>query len=163
MTVKFKDLAERMPKLLKDAIDKVTGKQKLDDLGEQLAKDIKKRTRVGTGVDKPGGNSKKFKKLSDSTKKSRGYSKRSGFLSSDTTPAKSNLTHSGTMVDSIHSTAKDSQVTIDVAADQADKVKYNADNGREFLHLSKAQVKKIEKDLEKELIETIEKALKKAL
>lgn len=156
----FKDFTKNFPKNLQKAIDEVTDKRNMDELGESLVKDIKKRTKVGVGADKPGGSSKKLKKLADSTKKSRRAKKSKGLLSGSTTPAKSNLIETGDMVDSIHHAAKDGLITIDVDNDQVDKVEYNADNGREFLYLGKGQVKAVEKDLEKQLIAELKKLLK---
>jgi hypothetical protein len=120
-----------------DAVKKeITSAENLSKIGSLVSESIFARTLQGYGL---GGNLEplnKLKPLAESTKKSR---KKEKHLSPVTTPAKSNLTRTGAMLQSIDYKVNIDSVTISVAADQKDKVQWNADKGREFLYISKKE------------------------
>lgn len=86
-----------MFKKLKLLRDTMTNKVNLQGTGDFAADLIKKRTRLGFGVDKHGGRKSKLAPLTDAYKKQRKRHKPKG----PTTPSKSNLTNTGDMLDDI--------------------------------------------------------------
>ena len=107
-------------------------------------------------VTKPEGKSKRLKPLKESTKKNRRNAARRGKLSGDTSPAKSNLTFSGDMIDSINHKAKKGSVKLKVDEIYA---KFVAED-RPFMNLSKTQVKETIEKLQDDLVKLITKLLK---
>lgn len=156
MTVSFKEFSRKFPKALKKALEEIESKKSMDDLGKVLVEQIQLRTKLGKGVDKPEGKSKRFKPLKDSTKKARRNAARKGKLSGDTSPAKSNLTFSGDMIDSINHKAKKKSVKLKVDEVYA---KFVAED-RPFMNLSKTQVKETIEKLQDDLVKLITKLLK---
>jgi len=86
---------------LENTIKKIQKRQNMEVLAKEGAELIKKRTRLGKGVD-PNGNQTKLTKLAKSTVKQR----KKKDLSSLTSPGKSNLTQSGKMLDGIYGRSK---------------------------------------------------------
>lgn len=148
-----KNFKRKIENALREAQKDIKKKRVLDPIGEGLADEIKKRTRLGYGVDRNGGRQQKLKPLKDSTRKSRAYMKRKGKLHPDTSPAKSNLTMTGEMTDSITNKARDGKITLEVGTKYAI---YHQDGDRPFMHLTSDQVRGQEKklrDLLKRLIQ----------
>ena len=157
--MKWDAFSKNFNRLLKDALDDITSKKNLKDKGDDLADDIVKRTKLGLSVDKPEGTPKKLKPLKPQTKTSRRYLKKKGKLSKDTTPAKSNLTQSGDLLDSVHAKVSDKKISVKVSNSEKDKVKWTGKD-RPFLNADKNQIKQIKKDLEDELVRQLKKNLK---
>lgn len=106
-------------------------------IAEETIKLIQKRTRKGTGVPKAGGAKRRLKPLTPEYKKYRRKLKKQGRLSPKTTPAKSNLTLTGEMIDSMDYRLSRGQIIIFSGKD--DLVKYNEEGGRVFLNLSNSE------------------------
>lgn len=146
----FKSILEAAAKALQQ-------QPEMDKYGEKAADLIKKRTRLGYGVDKQGGTKKKLKPLSQSYKKHRQRHRPSG----PTSAGKSNLTSSGNMLDSLKSTPKKGKASVGFFdKTNADKAEYVSED-RPFNNLSKAEIKQIQEDIEKNAIKEIKKALSK--
>lgn len=124
------------------------------EVGESAVELIKKRTRLGFGVKEHGANKKKFPKLSDSYKKARKRHKPSG----PTTPAKSNLTSSGDMLDDLEAKKKsDGNIKIGFSSKKSeDKAEWVSED-RPFNNLSKAEVKQLRQELDIKLKKVIKK------
>lgn len=132
--------------------------QTMKKVAKQTAETVKKRTRRGFGVETTGGSSKRLKKLSDGYKKTRrGLSKR-GDLSQNTTPAKSNLTKSGEMLDAVkgEGTTRQARIYIDGSRNKK-KAQDQVEQGREFMNLNRAEIKDIIDILEDEVNQDIKK------
>lgn len=157
--MKWDDFVKDFAKLANKALDEVSDKDAMDDIGGELVEDIKKRTRLGQGVDKSLGRQSKFKPLAASTKKSRGYKSKRGELKGRTTPAKSNLTETGDMLNSLDHKASKGNVTVDVSSKEADKAEYVSED-RPFMNISKAQDRKIKKKIEEDLAKQLKKLIK---
>lgn len=136
---------------------------------------IRRRTRLGYGVKKEGGTKGKLKELSDSYKARR--RKKASELHSETTPARSNLTYTGQMLDSIYAqrvslnefvlslrpyrkpvptkkkNAKKRQLTNEQVAE------FNEQKGRTFFNLSRSELRQVEIELR----ESVRKALIRGL
>lgn len=82
-------------------MEEILSPESMKKYGEMAAEMIRLRTRLGSGVEREGAEKQKLKPLADSTKKQRQSKKKSGKLSSLTTPNRSNLTDTGQMLDSI--------------------------------------------------------------
>jgi phage gpG-like protein len=146
----LKELQEKMSRLLTDVVDK----QLFTDIGNKLTPEIKKRVRRGYGVSEEAGPAQKLSGLTDSYKKQRKNQKKTGYLSSETTPARSNLTQTGKMIDSITATADNKSATISVTGkENIEKAKHVQDKGRPFMNLTKREVQ--------DVTDIIENAIKK--
>lgn len=150
----FKDLEKKLAKLISSVGDAST----MDKIGKELAQTVKTRTRKGFGVDQPGGRSKRLTKLSKPYKKERKGLQSRGKLSSETSPAKSNLTKTGELLDSIKGSGKKNEARIYIdGRNNVKKVRDQAQAGREFMNLNKAEIKDAIDILEKELNNDIKK------
>lgn len=131
------------------ALNQLTSNATLAPIANDLSEIIRRRTRLGKGVDVTGGDNVKLKDLATSTIRSRLSKKRRGLLSEKTAPKKSNLTETAQMLDSLKGRAinqlievkptgarKGGLTNIQVAA-------YNEEKGRKFLNLSKQDIKQL--------------------
>ena len=122
----------------------------LKKLAKQLEADVRKRTRLGFGVDKEGAPKKALAKTADSTRKSK--RKRKAELSNKTSVNKSNLTDSGQMLDSLSHEVNTSfgKATITLYFDnpEADRKARWAEEGssnrpkRLFMNLTNKEIKR---------------------
>ena len=116
---------------------------------------IRKRTRMGHGVEKDGANKKKLRALQGSTIDQRKKKRKRGILDNRTTPSKSNLTDSGQLLDAIGSRATNTYGEIYIAQKRKDCV-LNSDivegleiMDRIFFNLSSAEIKQLQRELRK--------------
>lgn len=141
-------------------LNEVLSKQNMRILGEDVARSVKLRSQLGKRVKVDKGKVSKLKKLSDSYKKARKRARRKGRLSKDTQPSKSNLTLTGEMFRDIGAKSKFAAVRILFKTkDAKQKAKWVAEGGREFMHLSIAELKKITRKLEKKVRKVLKKHL----
>ncbi len=144
-----KDFEKMRNKLLKDLKSKETMKA----LGEATAKDIQKRTTAGYGVKANDKGKTKLDKLSTGYKKQRKKMQ----LSSNTSPAKSNLHQTGKMVDSIKSeTTKEGFKISATGSHNKDKAGW-VSKKRPFLHMSKPEIKRAKERFEELLRDMVKK------
>lgn len=161
-----REFAKNSKKILKEL------KKHLPKVAEMMEADILKRTRLGYGVDKNYGSKEALAKLADSYKAQRRRLKKSGKLSSKTSVSKSNLTKSGSMLDSLNSKIDKNKMQITVKPEGIDKDGVsNRDKARwaqegstnrpkrPFLYLSTPEIKRIREFLRKELDKIINKLL----
>lgn len=92
--MKSEDFSKNLKKIMDELLRQA--EESLNDLGNEAAQLIKKRTRLGYGVSEVGGTKEKLEPLSEPYKK-----QRKGKISGPTTPAKSNLTYSGELLDDL--------------------------------------------------------------
>jgi hypothetical protein len=129
-------------------------------LAAEAIRMIQVRTRLGYGVDTPGGKRFRLKPLSEKYVERRAAQKNK--LSEHTSPNRSNLTFSGELLDSLDSrfpgpgkilieptgTRKDGTTNQAVAASVTE-------GGRPFLALSDLELKKLNRFFEKEVLEKV--------
>jgi len=148
--------AQELNRIFKD-IEKTTESmarsQRLKDLGEFAADMIKKRTRRGRGVKRPGAaRANALKGLADSTIKNREFYRK--LLHSDTSPRKSNLTFTGQLLESIKLRVRRGAVTIgprgrrvDIFGKKAkitnDRLAVIVSRDRPFMSLTRGEQKKL--------------------
>ncbi len=143
---KFSDI----PKMVEEALGKMTDKSQLRVLGEESKKLIQKRTRLGGGVTGHLGSRTQLKKLSPSYKKQRKRLKGADRLSSTTTPAKSNLTRTGLMLRDIGVKISRNKVLLRfISPDAKKRAKWVQDAGRTFFFVSKPEFKQLQKNIQK--------------
>lgn len=171
----------RTNKAIADAVSKVISRQKMDILAKRAAKQIRKRTRLGKGVDRSGGTQKNLKPLADSYKAQRrgevtfitrklpsGASIvvpirrniRRPRLDSTTSPARSNLTFSGKMLRAIIGRglgAGKALVTMNPRriGDRLSNVQIAklVSQQRPFFHLTRGELNGINRRLRREIID----------
>lgn len=130
---------------LKKLRDEMTKKDNLQETGDFAADLIRKRTRLGFGVDSHGGSKKKLDKLSTGYINQRKKKKPQG----PTTPSKSNLTRDGDMLDDLEAKVSTKTTTIGFSTKKSeDKAEWVSDK-RPFNFLSKPELKQIKLFLNK--------------
>lgn len=136
------DIEVAIRKKVEEKLALLLSPQTLNTVGATFAEQIKKRTRLGYGVPDPGVAQEKLKPLSDDYKKWRKENKSK--LSDATTPAKSNLTQTGEMLDSITYRVEGRSVILFFSNAFAKyKAWANTERGRPFFTLSKAERKQL--------------------
>ena len=154
MADKFSDI----PRLVKKAMDEMTQKSRLKDLGETAKSLVQKRTRLGGGSTGPGGSRTKLDPLSDKYRAQRKRFKKTNVLDSTTTPAKSNLTKTGEMLREIGVKISGTRIRLEfTTAFAKKKAKWVQDAGRKFFSLTEPERKQLEKKLSKEAQEILNK------
>lgn len=129
---------------LEHLIQNTVNRQLIQKLGEMAVEQIRNRTRLGYGVPDLGAPQQKLQPLKDSTISNRKRSKGRGTLSGKTSPKKSNLTHTGELLDSIRFVGQDNRLEIYIAGERNRSVaEFVADQGRPFFTLSKSEVSRL--------------------
>lgn len=155
----------------------------LEEVGEMAVERIVRRTRTGRGLQETerGAKPKELDELSDLYVKYREGSvdiwtnergkvvvknrktKIDRGLSSNTRPAKSNLTFTGQLLDSLISKVKGFKVIIELMENRNDGVKnkdivkWQKEQGRHFFELSDKEVRGLQKEIKKDLIKRIKR------
>ena len=146
-----KDLKKVTSDAVNAALKQLATKEFMKYVGDQIASDIKKRTKLGYGVATEGGPQEKLKPLSDNYKKYR-----KGKVASDTSPSKSNLTFSGDMLNDLVVTVTDTKATIDLGSELSrNKEKWQREQGRVFFNISKTQISMLTSLIKKKLKEIL--------
>lgn len=135
--------------------------REVPSLGQAAAEEIKKRTRAGYGVSSNEGNKERLAALSDGYKRRRARAQ----LSPETSASRSNLTFSGSMLDSIQFvpiSRFEGRVTPtgtdENGISNVDKAFYVTEQGRPFLYLSKPEIRRL-RDLLRTKLSTILRGL----
>ena len=133
---------DNVKKMLNNATIFFTTSKTVNSIGKYTSSTIKKRTRLGKGVDRTGGPQTKLE-IKENTKRTRRYLRRAGSLSAKTQPAKANLTRSGKMLDSVHYTVSGDrkEITTKVAPKQQNKANELDRMGHKFMDLTKGEIK----------------------
>lgn len=113
-------------------------------LGKEAVKIIVRRTRLGYGVNQELGSRSRLKILSEKYIEQRRRYRKTGYLSKTTQPAKSNLTLTGQMLDSVTFKQVGRRLLIqpskssrfDTDATNYDIATYQAEQGRVFMNVS---------------------------
>lgn len=150
----FKEVLDK----LKQTVKATATDEQMQLLGEKAAEMIRVRTRLGYGVDRPGGKRRRLDALSDDYIEFREEHAR--YLSGLTEPDRSNLTLTGQMLDSVTvtesklgralieptGTRKGSSTTNQQVATGVTK------GGRPFISLSDMEIKKLRRYFEKDIL-----------
>lgn len=147
----------QLKKLIQDELKKIRtkleSKQIIDEVGKNIIEIIQVRTRSGYGANKPEGSNIKLAALKDSTIAARKRLKKKGKLSKDTSPGKSNLTQTGSMLDNLRAESKKGVVTIRGGSSEDSEKAFHAHTGsdnrppRPFLFLSSSEGEQLAKRL----------------
>lgn len=150
-----KDFVKSNNKILNKLADE------MPDLSKEAVAIIKKRTRAGYGVNANYGGKERLDALSPRYKKQR--KKNKSDLSSEARWNKSNLTKTGSMLDSLYAVVKKLTFRVTVRGEDRDNVSnrekawWLEEGGRPFLYLSKIEIKRLTKELQKKLEKIIDK------
>lgn len=152
--VKLNKFPKHLQSKLESAIKQLTNPNAMKKIGDDAAASILKRTKLGYGVESPLAAQSKLKPLSDNYIKQRKTMK----LDPSASVKKSNLTQTGAMLNDMVVKSEEGKTTIEFATKKSsDKVKWNADMGRTFFNISKAQMAAIVSGLQKKLKELLNK------
>ena len=157
--MKIKDFVDKFKGIMEELVDDISSPKSMEKLGEAASELIRKRTRLGYGVEDHNGSKTKLNPLGEPYKKSRKRNKPSG----PTTPARSNLTNSGDMLDDL-GPVKSSEGNVEVGFKSelsSKKAEWVTEGGRPFNNLSKSEVKQIEQALAEEVGKRIKETLRK--
>lgn len=141
-----KDPFKKAFKNVEDIVKEVSKPKNLQTIGNTAVDIVRKRIRLGYGCDASGKRTK-LKGLKDSYKKVRKKGK--GKLSKSTTPAKSNLTFTGKMLNSMRAyLGKPGEIVISFAKKYSlRKAQWVTENGRAFMGLTKQEQKRMTKEV----------------
>lgn len=141
-------LSKDIKNILDQVLDASINKKDLEVSAEKLKNSIQTRTRLGKSVEKTGQRLKSLKPLDPKYKKQRKQLRKKGILSSETSPAKSNLTKSGDMVDSIKVIkVTDNDFEISVTG-RENKIKAeNVQKDRPFMNIARFEIKEFVEDI----------------
>ena len=166
MAIDLKDFPKYLQDSIQSALDEVLSERNVSKMAEDVADQIRLRTRLGNGIDSNGGEPRKLEKLKESYIKER----RKKPLSEETKATKSNLTRTGKMLNDIVGTAEGTSIVISFKdPDSAMKAKYNSEAvtyseyrkpARPFFFVSRVQIQRITNEIEKKLGDQIKKNLK---
>lgn len=166
MTKKPETVLFELQLKINEGLSKGTSQSKMQELINFLAGEVKKRTRLGYGVDSPGANRKGLKALSPNYIKKRRLDKKRGRLHPDTTPSKSNLTRTGQMLNSLQGKAQSGRKgIINLKASRNDGktnpeiAGYNEEKGRKFMNLSNLELKRARQLVRENLIVEVKKSI----
>lgn len=150
----FKDLKKQVDSALRYTLNKQT----FSEIGKMTADSIKNRTRLGKGVNQTEGKLETLLPLKESTKARRNIKKKTGKLSNQTTPARSNLTDTGELLDSLkyESSATEVRIYIEGANNQKKAIDQSK-AGRKFMDLSKSEVNAVISYLQKKIKQNLNK------
>lgn len=155
--IPLKEFSRNLQEALEKAKKELTSTENLQKIGDDLAEQIKTRTRLGNGLDGDGKEPAKLRPLSSKYVKER----QTMPLSEFTTAKKSNLTQTGQMLDEIEAKASNSKISITFKSQESkDKARWNTEKGRPFLAVSRVQIERLRNDLDKKLEELLKKYLK---
>lgn len=147
----FKAVLDKIRGSFNEAIDQ----DQLKLLGDEAIRKITVRTRLGYGVEKPGAPRKKLKELSQGYIESRLKAK--GRLSSMTAPARSNLTFTGQLLDSLKVVVARGKLSIEPTGSRRDgqsnqDVADSVSKKRPFISLSDLELKALKRFYEVEIV-----------
>lgn len=148
-------------------IRRALSRKELTELARLAIEQIRKRTRSGFGVPEARGNVVRLKSLSRAYVEYRKISKARGKLSSETTPGKSNLTFTGSLLDSLIVREVDvGKQKIFINANRKRRkggvtneqvAEFVAAQGRAFLNLSRNEVTKISRAYKNSLLNSVKR------
>ena len=136
-------ISDDIIKQIEAALGKGINPKNLSITARKTANSIKKRTRLGKGVKQDGAKLNKLDPLTPTYKKQRKKLK----LSSDTTPAKSNLTKSGSMLNDIKTKTTSSGFEIFFGSDKNKEKAEGLGKKRPFFFISSFELKLIIEDI----------------
>lgn len=169
------DPIDQLIKSIKDSLENVESTRNMKKLADEMALQIKKRTREGFGTPKGSrgrGIKERLKPLSQSTIDSRKRLRGKGQLSGKTSPSKSNLTETGQLLDSLRGRVpRKGEAEVSLRSGRRskgkgkritnDEVAFFVSGDRPFLDLSRSDFNKIVKKLEGQVSSDILKGLTK--
>jgi hypothetical protein len=131
---------DKLARELQRALSLALSKKTRQKIGKATVKSIKTRVRAGSGSPSTG-QQEKLKPLEKKTKRNRRHLRSKGGLAKGkTTAAKSNLTQTGSMIDTLNASTRGSDITIRVSPDNQKKANL-VSKDRPFLNLTKTDLK----------------------
>lgn len=145
-TKQLDNIFKRLSKITKESI----ASNQMRSIGEFIADIIRKRTRLGYGVDKDYGSKTKLKGFTQGYREFRQRAAERGMLSSATAPGKSNLTLTGQLLDN-YGLIKISSGIVSIGPKgtrkdglrNADLALYQEEQGRTFNRLSELEFRQV--------------------
>lgn len=159
-----KQIKEITEKITKELEKTIKSKAFYDEIGKGVATQIRKRTRLGYGVNASGAQVK-LEPTKPSTQKAKQKKKEQGKLSPQTTPKRSNLTDTGQLLDAIHHKSTDSKTTIQFKDSRKNSELGNKKlaevvqfiGGRIFFELTNPEKNNLKRVIEKKIQELIKR------
>lgn len=148
------------------ALNDLTKKPALTPLATGLADTIRRRTRLGSGVEVLFAKKTALAKLAASTIVGRKRKKKAGTLSDKTSPTKSNLTETGQMLDALEGRAMNQLIEIGLKGDRNKKLAGYHQKGnsklprRPFLSLGAEDVKQLTASMQDKFSEILRRVFK---
>lgn len=158
---------DKINKKIKDALKELEKPENTKLFADDVADDIRKRTRLGFGVPENKASKQKLKPLRPLTIKQRLELKKAGELDQRTTPKRSNLTRTGQLLDSIQGTKKKGEIVVEIKEGRKGERVKNSEivenqekQGRPFFYITDIEFKKLTRDIKKSILKIIRGNLK---
>lgn len=144
---------------IKKAPNESLAKKAMKIIGIETIEIIRIRTRLGFGVPETGGKKKSLKAMKPHSKKYQEFRKENADkLSSETAPTKQNLTLTGSMLEDMVAIPEEKKVVIAFGQEENEqKAIAQTEAGRKFLDLTSAEIKMLERIIEKNLTNNLRK------
>ena len=140
----FNSFTRQFTGQFRNALNKAFDNQYLNRIGAQIVNQIQVRTRSGFGVARNGARQNRLRGLSPRYIEARREARKSGVLSNITTPARSNLTYTGNMIESIYYQLRRSRLVFGFNNPEAIRVAEEVQSrGRPFFNLSSTEINKL--------------------
>lgn len=149
-------------KIMNNVINRAFNQSNLQIIGDETVRQLKGRVRKGNGVVRHDSEETRFAPLAKSTIKYK--LKNLSELGEFARPKRSNLNHTGLMVDSISAQTNKMGFTINVGPERADIARYHHKGSkhlpkRPFLYLSRKEIKRLRTNLQDVLNNAINRLL----
>ena len=140
----FDQFANNFTANLNKALEQSFDRRYLTGVGDQIVNQIKVRTRAGFGVSSNGARQSRLRRLSTEYIETRRFARAIGLLAPTTAPARSNLTFSGRMLESINYRFSNNRLTFGFDNSDAERVATEVQTrGRQFFNLSSTEISKL--------------------
>ena len=140
----FNNFTRNFTRNVDSAIDRAFDGAYLNELGGDIVKQIQVRTRSGFGVAGNGQRQRRLRPLSSRYIEQRRFARGVGILAGSTTPARSNLTYTGNMLESINYRVNRRNIQFGFSNSEAERVAEEVQSrGRPFFNLSSTEIRNL--------------------
>lgn len=162
-----KDDLTKFKERIIESLEQLTSTKELGPIATDTAEIIRRRTRLGSGVESTGAAKSPLAKLKQSTIAARTRKKKQGKLSDKTSPKKSNLTDTSEMLESLQGRAINGLISVAPTGERNKRVAGYAIQGsatrpkRKFLDLGKEDIKQVQVKLQDRFIKILDSVFRK--
>lgn len=150
-------LADAIVDVIKDIKRVTESRDTANFIGKTATEIVVDRTRDGKSIDRNKGKTQPMKELQPQTVDIRRNLRKNGKLSPKTSPPKSNMTRSGSLMDNLHHTIKTDEIVIKSKRNDTRKLKDNIRLGRKVMGLAADEINEVCDELSELIIKKIKR------